>query len=89
MNLEILEANLKGTNWSNAKEEDGKIFANYYGELKYPRGNGLISVYSGDTLCQIFPSKNILEKAHDFGFDQKGFISQEMDWVPVGEKNNF
>lgn len=79
-NLETLNENLKNTNWNNARFECGKLVADYYGTIHESIGNGQTNVYEGTTTCIIEPNHKLFERVFNYGFDQNGFISQEMDY---------
>lgn len=82
-NLETLNENLEGTQWSNARLEDGEIFADFAGEINYPIGGGRYQPYSGVTKCRLVPSRVLLEKVVNYGYDQDAFVQQQLDYEPV------
>lgn len=79
-NLEILNENLENTNWQNARYKNGKLVADYYGTIQYPIGGGRYNVYTGTTTCRIDPRTKLFETVFNYGFDQGGFIAQNMDY---------
>jgi hypothetical protein len=87
--LTILIENMKGTNWNNIREEEGKIMGDYYGDITYAIGGGRYQNYGGTTPCELRPRKILLEEKHDYGFDQHALVMRNLDFAPVGTQFNF
>jgi hypothetical protein len=82
MNTLILNENLKGTGWANARIENGKLIADYHGDILFSNCGKVLS-WSGINTFEIFPAKKITEELVDFGSDQKSFVKSNLDYKPL------
>lgn len=81
--LQNLTANMRGTNWSNPRIEDGQLLADYTGELFYSHSNTRQTVYNGVTTCEINVWPILYKSIKDFKDEQSMFIRENMDWAPL------
>lgn len=80
--LSNLAKNLQNTNWFEPRIQNGRLVADFYGDLQYPIGGGRYSCYSGTNTFYIYPSNLLINEVSDYGFDQKGFVNKQMDIQP-------
>ncbi len=87
--LAILTANMKGTQYSNPRIEDGKLLADHVGEMIYSTGNNKAIAYSGFKVCEIRPQAPLYTQVADYGADQNAWLEFQMDCAPLPNKIDY
>lgn len=74
--MEILNKNFQNSKWNNARYEGDSLVADYSGTIWVTASQ----VSNGITTVRIYPSNILLKEHFDYGFDQDGWVTEQLDW---------